>query len=89
MQTGSQSKILCCIFYKNFQKSRSYIKKSNMAQTWPDPFGFSIYGNGPCYVINVAEFGAAKSSGLKNGDEILQVKFLYILLNFIISTKKV
>ena len=44
---------------------------------WPESFGFSIHGNGPCYIIDVRDFGAAKLSGLKAGDKILQVRGEY------------
>lgn len=41
--------------------------------TWPESFGFSIYGTGPSYIVKVLPNSVADASGLKAGDQLLEV----------------
>jgi hypothetical protein len=45
---------------------------SNINQ-WPESYGFSIYGNGPSYVIWVDEGSISDTAGIKVGDKIVQI----------------
>ena len=40
---------------------------------WPELFGFTIYGNGPTYVIYVESDSVAHMGGLKSGDRIVEI----------------
>ena len=40
---------------------------------WPELFGFTIYGNGPTYVIYVEADSVAYIGGLKSGDRIIEI----------------
>ena len=40
---------------------------------WPELYGFSIYGNGPSYVIYVEPGSVADMGGLKPGDRIIEI----------------
>jgi S1-C subfamily serine protease len=40
---------------------------------WPELYGFSIYGNGPCYVIYVESASIGDTGGLKSGDRIIEL----------------
>ncbi|RUS73708.1 hypothetical protein EGW08_018514 [Elysia chlorotica] len=40
---------------------------------WPKSFGFEIYGNGPSYVISVQKGSMAEKSGLRPGDQLLEL----------------
>lgn len=41
---------------------------------WPEAFGFSIGGRGPCYVLWVEEGSSAAAAGLRPGDEVLELE---------------
>uniref|UniRef100_A0A8B9E8K6 Grid2 interacting protein n=1 Tax=Anser cygnoides TaxID=8845 RepID=A0A8B9E8K6_ANSCY len=43
-------------------------------QGWPEAFGFSIGGRGPCYVLWVEEGSSAAAAGLRPGDEVLELE---------------
>ncbi|XP_035419333.1 delphilin [Cygnus atratus] len=43
-------------------------------QGWPEAFGFSISGRGPCYVLWVEEGSSAAAAGLRPGDEVLELE---------------
>ena len=45
----------------------------NRVISWPEGFGFHIYGDGPSYVVSVEKDSDAGRSGLQAGDQILQV----------------
>ncbi|KAK3777536.1 hypothetical protein RRG08_044826 [Elysia crispata] len=40
---------------------------------WPKSFGFEIYGNGPSYVVSVQKGSMADKSGLRPGDQLLEL----------------
>lgn len=40
---------------------------------WPELFGFTIYGNGPTFVIYVKPGSVADIAGLKCGDRIIEI----------------
>ena len=46
---------------------------TNPKRHWPEAFGFVIYGNGPSFIIDVSANSVAEESGLRAGDQILQV----------------
>ncbi|NXJ04738.1 GRD2I protein, partial [Odontophorus gujanensis] len=43
-------------------------------QGWPEAFGFSLGGSGPCYVLWVQEGSSAAAAGLRAGDEVLELE---------------
>ena len=43
-------------------------------QGWPEAFGFSLGGSGPCYVLWVQEGSSAAAAGLRPGDEVLELE---------------
>uniref|UniRef100_A0A8B9BTZ7 Grid2 interacting protein n=1 Tax=Anser brachyrhynchus TaxID=132585 RepID=A0A8B9BTZ7_9AVES len=43
-------------------------------QGWPEAFGFSIGGRGPCYILWVEEGSSAAAAGLRPGDEVLELE---------------
>ncbi|CAK8685245.1 unnamed protein product [Clavelina lepadiformis] len=45
----------------------------NRVISWPEGFGFHIYGDGPSYVVSVEKDSDAGRSGLQAGDQILQL----------------
>ena len=40
---------------------------------WPESFGFSLVGEGPCYVISVQRGGVAHSAGIVPGDQVIEL----------------
>ena len=48
---------------------------TNLKRHWPEAFGFVIYGNGPSFIIDVTGNSVAEESGLRAGDQILQVYY--------------
>jgi predicted metalloprotease with PDZ domain len=40
---------------------------------WPESFGFSIAGDGPCYVIAVEKGSVAQSAGVCIGDQLIEL----------------
>lgn len=45
----------------------------NIKQYWPELYGFTIYGNGPTFVIYVEPGSIAENAGLKSGDRIIEI----------------
>ncbi|XP_077975274.1 Na(+)/H(+) exchange regulatory cofactor NHE-RF3-like [Styela clava] len=54
-------------------KSSKLQNSFSKSDTWPEAFGFTIYGKGPTHIIKVVPGSVAAQSGLKAGDQILQV----------------
>ncbi len=40
---------------------------------WPESYGFTIAGNGPCYVISVQRDSVAHNANIVPGDQLLEV----------------
>ena len=40
---------------------------------WPESVGFSLAGDGPCYVTNLVPSGIADSAGIAAGDQLLEI----------------
>ena len=40
---------------------------------WPQSYGFTLYGDGPCYVISVQRGSVAHKAGILPGDQLLEV----------------
>ena len=40
---------------------------------WPESYGFSIYGDGPCYVVTVDKGSVAQNAGISPGDQLLEL----------------
>ena len=49
------------------------INKMPTNTRWPESYGFSIYGDGPCYVITVERGSIAQNAGISAGDQLLEV----------------
>ena len=40
---------------------------------WPESYGFSLVGEGPCFVIDVVRGSVAFQSGIVPGDQLLEL----------------
>lgn len=54
--------------------AKSAIPQANNTNLqWPELYGFSIYGQGPSFVIYVEPTSIAESAGIKIGDRIIEI----------------
>ena len=56
---------------------------------WPSSSGFDIYGDGPTYVTTVRKHSPAEESGLRPGDQIIQVMYTALQTEFKENTKRI
>jgi len=71
---------VCClafgeVYLRKWIKQRA-IQKTQidaLRMSWPEFYGFQIYGNGPSFIVAVQDGSVAEKSGLRPGDQILQV----------------
>lgn len=47
------------------------------ATDWPNSYGFSISGNGPCFVISVSREGQAYRAGISPGKSLIKIIIKY------------
>lgn len=46
---------------------------NELKKEWPELYGFWVYGEGPTYVVRVAQSSIAEAAGIRVGDRIIEI----------------